>query len=162
MKIGHLLIITFLVLLAFVVGYQANSFYSNKTDVPKEQKKDTVFSTEKEIIVASTDNKIDYSKKLSGKFVLESADYAGFEFIDSKTISWTNEMFPMDPDTMSLKWVSKDIFVAIFNKTNNKENCPPSNWVRKVEYYDGKKLVLKNIWTGWGEYKDTTEAFTKE
>ena len=152
----------FLVLLAFVIGYQVKNFYSADLEIPKEQKNDAKSSNDLEIPSVSNNNNVDYSKKLKGKFVLKSTNYAGFEFIDDKTISWTNEMFPMDPDTMRLKWISKDVFVALFNKSDDKDGCPPATWVRKVESFDGEKLVLKNVWTGWGEYKDTTETFSQE
>jgi len=67
----------------------------------------------------------------------------------------------MDPDTMRLKWIDEHTFVTTFTK-NIEEGCPPRNWVRKIESYDGHKLVIKNFWTGWGESKDDSEVFYKE
>lgn len=159
MKNNHLFILVFSILLSFTIGFLAKSLLQDKKEV-KEVK--TVIL--KEIKSSNKEQKIktDYSKILKGKFILAGSQYAGFDFINDKTVSWTNELFPLDPDTMRLKWISDDLFVATFTKFINKDNCPPRNWVRKIEFFDGNKLVIKDIWTGWDEYKDSTETFYKE
>lgn len=98
-----------------------------------------------------------FSKKLNGKYILKGADYAGFDFIDNNTLTWTNEMFPMDPDTMRLKWISKDTFIGTF--TGQKKDCPPNIWINQVISYDGYKLVLKDIETGLDNSKDDLKTF---
>lgn len=106
----------------------------------------------------SDKSKTNYAKMLKGKFILAGSDYAGYEFIDSKTIAWTNEMFPMDPDTMSLKWIDESTFITKFTKKTNKE-CAPVIAVLKVVSYDDGKLVLKDYWTGWNDSKDEVSTF---
>lgn len=168
MKTTNNLLTILLCLFCLFLGFAGARIFQQKKDTPKiyqekidtfKKKMDSV-STQKP---ASAANKIntDYSKILKGKFVLDGAEYAGFDFIDSKTITWTNEIFPMDPDSMRLKWIDEKTFVTTFARFISKD-CPPRNWVRKVEYYDGKKLIIKNFWTGWNDSKDYNETFYKE
>lgn len=102
--------------------------------------------------------KTDYAKVLKGKYVLAGANYAGYKFIDAKTISWTNEMFPMDPDTLSLKWIDENTFMTKSRKRANK-NCAPAVSILKVISYSNGKLVLKDYWTGWNDRKDEVNTF---
>lgn len=121
-------------------------------------------STSEEPVVAanqiSDQSKNNYAKLLKGKFILAGSDYAGYEFIDAKTIAWTNELFPMDPDTMTLKWIDESTFITKFTKRTNKD-CSPVIGVLKVVSYDKGKLVLKDYWTGWNDKKDEVSTFHK-
>lgn len=144
----------------FALGFFGRDFYQNKSkpeNIPLSINQSDSFQTK----VETETKNINFSKVLKGKYILDGADYAGFEFIDDKTISWTNEMFPMDPDTMRLKWIDEHTFVTTFTQ-NIEKGCPPRNWVRKVKSYDGHKLVIRKYWTGWGESKDESEIFYKE
>ena len=144
------------------LGFFGKDFYQNKSKSENiSSNKNQSDSIQTKAGTKTEDKNTDFSKVLNGKYILDGADYAGFEFIDDKTISWTNEMLPMDPDTMRLKWIDEHTFVTTFTK-NIEEGCPPRNWVRKVESYDGHKLVIRDYWTGWGEYKDESEVFYKE
>lgn len=110
------------------------------------------------IIAQKAQTKTDYAKVLKGKYVLTGANYAGYKFIDAKTISWTNEMFPMDPDTLSLKWIDENTFMTKSRKRTNK-NCAPAVSILKVISYSNGKLVLKDYWTGWNDRKDELNTF---
>ncbi|SDG45798.1 hypothetical protein [Epilithonimonas hungarica] len=162
MKSKPILTILLTAIVFFALGFLGKDFYQNKSkseNIPVTKNQSDRIQTKDE---TKTENKnTDFSKVLKGKYILEGADYAGFEFIDDETISWTNEMFPMDPDTMRLKWIDEHTFVTTFTK-NIEKGCPPRNWVRKIESYDGHKLVIRDYWTGWGESKDESEVFYKE
>ena len=154
-----------LIIISFFAGFFWKDFFpkiQTEKGILTEKNSDSTVknNTQKQIIDEKKPLEMseNFSKKLNGKYILKGADYAGFEFVDNKTLTWTNEMFPMDPDTMRLKWISKDIFVGIFIEKHN-ENCPPNVWVNKVVSYDGHKLILKDIWTGWGDSKDDLKTF---
>ncbi len=103
----------------------------------------------------------DYAKVLKGKFILKGADYAGFNFVDSETLTWTNELFPMDPDTMKLRWLSANIFAGTFTGISQ-EGCPPLIWIRKVESYSGEVLKLKELQTSLKDFNEETLTFSKD
>jgi len=154
-------------LIAIVLGaaFFTLGFYANKPAKDNELlKADTIVAkpqTAKNDIYheqSPASSKKDYAKILKGKFILEGSDYAGYQFIDSKTISWTNEMFPMDPDTLHLKWISESTFITKSLKRTDK-NFAPAISLLKVISYDGGKLVLKDYWTGWNDRKDELHTF---
>lgn len=118
----------------------------------------TEHKPETAIKAKTAQTKTDYAKVLKGKYVLAGANYAGYKFIDAKTISWTNEMFPMDPDTLSLKWIDENTFMTKSRKRANK-NCAPAVSILKVISYSNGKLVLKDYWTGWNDRKDEVNTF---
>ena len=163
-----LLISILLVIISFLTGYFWNTIFSKKPvynnaftektldSIPKREEQNEALEQ-----YQSPETTNGFSKELNGKYILEGAEYAGFDFIDHKTLTWTNELVPMYPDTMRLKWVSEDVFVGIFTKKHN-EDCSPNVWVNKVVSYDGKTLVLKDIWTGWGDSKDELKTFHLE
>lgn len=162
MKSKTIITILLTAIVFFALGFFGKDFYQNKfksENIPLNRNQSD--STQTKVETKTENQNTDFSKVLKGKYILDDADYAGFEFIDDKTISWTNEMFPMDPDTMRLKWIDEHTFVTTFTK-NIEEGCPPRNWVRKVESYDGHKLVIRDYWTGWRESKDESEVFYKE
>jgi|GEM_PF-1383686 len=168
MKLKNYLITAIVGALCFIIGY----YFST---APQQEKKTQATITKKEqmpdtsnfrkaddhVNPVKKNTERDYSKELKGKYILAGADYAGYEFIDAKTISWTNEIFPMDPDTMTLKWIDNNTFITKFTKRIN-QNCSPNIGVLKVESYDGHKLILKDFWTGWGDSKDDSKTFYTE
>ncbi len=150
-----------LIIISFFIGYfWKNIFSKTPTENYTQNEKTTHHIEEKKVTEQKKTPKktINYSKLIKGKYILHGAEYAGFDFIDDKTLTWTNEMFPMDPDTMKLKWISEDIFVGTFTKKHNGD-CPPNVWVNKVISYDGQTLILKDIWTGWNDSKDEVKTF---
>lgn len=159
MKSKHLLITAIFSALFFALG-----FFINRPSENSEVLADTtaVKSTTEEPVVTTDQtpekSKTNYAKLLKGKFILARSDYAGYEFIDAKTISWTNELFPMDPDTMSIKWIDESTFITKFSKKTNKD-CAPVIGVLKVVSYNDGKLVLKDYWTGWNDRKDELSTF---
>ena len=98
---------------------------------------------------------------LNGRYVLQGASCAGFNFIDSKTVLWTNEIACNDPDTLRLTWVDASTFMTRTKEMTNKD-CPPSVSLYKIVSISGNKLVLKDIWTGWNDSKSKILVFNKQ
>ncbi|TDX83083.1 hypothetical protein [Epilithonimonas xixisoli] len=169
MKAKQILLIIILCLVCLCLGFAGAKIYKEKKSEMKIvsttndsiQKKNIDSSTNQKQMSSSTQTEQNFSKTLKGKYILAGADYAGFEFIDSNTITWTNEMFPMDPHSMRLKWIDGNTFVTIFNQSED-DDCAPPVWIRKVEFYDGNKLVIRNFWTGRKDLKDSSETFYKK
>lgn len=160
MKSKTLITILLTGVIFFALGFFGKDFYQKKRKIEVPASK-TPVENPKQTVDKKPNQNTGFSKILKGKFILKGADYAGFDFVDNQTITWTNEMFPMDPDTMRVKWIDERTFVATFTQKVN-DDCPPANWIRKIESYDGYQLVIRNYWTGWGESPDTSEVFYKE
>jgi hypothetical protein len=112
------------------------------------------------VCIAQT-NPVIPPKHLQGRYIIKGAGCAGFNFINEKMALWYNEVSCVEPDTLRIKWVDENSFLAI-NKFQISKNCPP-----RVEYYkvvsnNGKQLVLKSVWTGLNEYKDQLITFNKK
>lgn len=163
MKLKNTLIIGFTASICFALGMltatrfqKASSKHKDKLVTSNKQGVDTLSEqTFQEAI------NIDFSKLLRGKYILKGAEYAGFEFVDKQTLTWTNEMFPMYPDTMRLVWINTNTFVGTFTEETN-ENCPPNVWINQVVSLEGKKLKLQEINTGWRDTETETHQFIKD
>lgn len=103
----------------------------------------------------------DFLNIVSGRFILKQSSCAGFDFLNDHTVLWTNESFCNSPDTLKLRWLSDSIFMTRSALQINK-NCPPRVDIYKVIFFDGRLLILKNIWTGWNEARDEILEFYKE
>jgi hypothetical protein len=115
------------------------------------------------VVGAQTPNSTtDFSQKINGRFALKGADCAGFELIGNKKIIWRNEISCLSPDTFAVFWLDQKTFVTKdINKESVNKDCPPRNWIYKVLAYDGEKLILEEVWTGWGEYKTDNLEFIR-
>ena len=98
--------------------------------------------------------------KPRGHFLLEGSQCAGFTFKDDKTALWTNELFCNEPDSLKVNWIDAKNFITISTKRHNQE-CPPGVSLYEVISYNGKQLVLKSTWTGWGDHQPELLKFTK-
>lgn len=165
MKIKQILLLVFTSVVFFIIGSFSFQYYLvnfNKNDHSEKPKQSITEDKEsiKPDLKISDSEEIDFSKILKGKFTLKGSQYAGYEFIDAKTVSWTNELFPMDPDTMRLNWINENTFVAAFE--NPIEKCPPVIWIQRIESYDGRKLMLKEVNIGWAESEEGVSIFHKD
>lgn len=165
MKTKTILTIIFCSLIAFFLGFWVNNQIqkpNRQTEVSetKPAPSKTVRDTIIKFIDADTTDR-DFSKELKGRFILKGATYAGFDFISAKQNAWTNEIDPGHPDTMRVNWVDKTTFATIRTEGINK-GCPPRTWVHKVMFYDGRKLILKDVETGWTDSPDHNLTFYKE
>ena len=98
-------------------------------------------------------SKANYSKEISGRFIMKGASCAGFNFINDHQVLWTNESACFDPDSLTIRWLDDITFITVATKRLN-QDCPPGVDVYKVISFDGRKLRLSVIWTGWGDSAD--------
>lgn len=106
-----------------------------------------------------------YQTRLNGKrLVMAGTSCAGIEFAkDGTTAKWHNELECTVNDKLSsnwrVKWLDADNFLMIQTERNS-EKSPPSVSAYQVLSVTGKKVVLKDIWTGWGNLKDNIESYS--
>jgi hypothetical protein len=154
-------------IVGFVLGYWAKTLNSEKTTISitqaiGEEQKNPVDETQDIATQESTTNEeINYAKLLKGKYILRGADWAGFEFMKGNRATWTNELFPNDPDTMRINWINNNTFVATFI-SGLTEDCPPNVWIKQVVSLEGKKLKLQEINTSWVDLEQDVLTFVKE
>lgn len=147
----------YFVALFILISTSCQNDTKKETNIPVIKEVENVLPT----IKNSDASIVDFSKLLKGKFLLKGANYAGLNFISQKKISWTNELFPNDPDLFRLRWLNKTTFFA--SKTNETNtNCPPLVWIYEVVSYDGTTLVMNDVSTSWNELKDEKHIFIKE
>jgi len=154
-------------IVCFIIGYWAKTLNSEKTTISSiqaigEEQKNPVDETQ---VVATQESKskeeVNYAKLLKGKYILRGADWAGFEFMKGNRATWTNELFPNDPDTMRINWINNNTFVATFI-SGLTEDCPPNVWIKQVVSLEGKKLKLQEINTSWVDLEEDVLTFEKE
>ncbi|MEN9997500.1 MAG: hypothetical protein RI922_490 [Bacteroidota bacterium] len=154
-------------IVCFVLGYWLKTLNSNHQEVVSSHKDQTSADTSSNSANRTkqsfdhSDEEIDYSKLLKGKYTLRGADWAGFEFMKRNTATWTNELFPNDPDTLRINWINNSTFVATF-VSGTIDECPPNVWIKQVVSLDGKKLQLQEINTSWVDAKEEVLTFVKE
>jgi hypothetical protein len=154
-------------IVCFVSGYWANTLNSvEKTNASPQEKSEVqnVPNNLKQEIAAQKSKRyeeINYAKLLKGKYILRGADWAGFEFMKGNRATWTNELFPNDPDTMRINWINNNTFVATFI-SGLTEDCPPNVWIQQVVSLKGKKLKLQEINTSWVDIEEDVLTFVKE
>lgn len=154
-------------ILCFVLGYWAKTLNSDKmtkssTQVNSEVQNLSVDTTQENAVQESISNEeINYAKLLKGKYILRGADWAGFDFMKGNRATWTNELFPNDPDTMRINWINNNTFVATFI-SGLTEDCPPNVWIKQVVSLEGKKLKLREINTSWVDLEEDVLTFVKE
>ncbi len=102
----------------------------------------------------------DFSSKISGRFILKGANSAGFDFINSSTVLWTNEIAPFQPDTLKIRWLDNSTFMTKSTERINLD-CSPVVWIYQIISFDGQHLIVNNIWTGWNDYDDKQTEFIK-
>ncbi|WP_439556720.1 hypothetical protein [Dyadobacter sp.] len=104
----------------------------------------------------------DFSE-IRGRFILNEASCAGFEFFSDKEVIWRNEITCQDPDTLLIHWLDEKSFLMKDKQPPGAaKNCPPRNWYYAVTQFDGKNLVLQELWTGWGAYRKENLKLTKK
>ena len=108
--------------------------------------------------------------RLMGRFILQGSTCAGFEFgSDSSTVIWRNEIDCTKSDTnpdyytlLAVHWLDANTFVtkdvAIEGQTPSK---PPRVDIYTIVQDGGGKLILKKLWTGWGNFSTETLTFAK-
>lgn len=163
----NLLTCSLIGILCFVLGYWAKSLNSENKNISSTQANSEVQNlpvdtTQENAVQESTTNEeINYAKLLKGKYILRGADWAGFEFMKGNRATWTNELFPNDPDTLRINWINNNTFVATFI-SGTIDDCPPNVWIKQVVSLEGKKLKLQEINTSWVDLEEDVLTFVKE
>lgn len=107
----------------------------------------------------------DYKALLNGKYLLmPDAGCAGIEFSkDGSAATLYGELGCTTAGGVGLdtrvKWISPRVFILI-EKNRLDEQSPPKSYVYVVEAIRGKHVMLKSVWTGWGNYADDTTRYT--
>lgn len=103
----------------------------------------------------------DKAENISGKFIINEASCAGLNFINDTLVSWTNENDCEHPDTLKLCWIDK---VTFFTKDIKRvtENCPPRVSIYQVVTFNQQHLIVKEIWTGWNNFKNDKIEFLRK
>lgn len=154
-------------ILCFVLGYWAKSLNSENKSISSTQANSEVQNVpddeaqEIEVQESTSNEEINYAKLLKGKYILRGADWAGFEFMKGNRATWTNELFPNDPDTMRINWINNNTFVATFI-SGTIDDCPPNVWIKQVVSLEGKKLKLREINKSWVDLEEDVLTFVKE
>lgn len=96
--------------------------------------------------------------ELGETYLIEDASCAGFCFVNDSILTWTNELFCNDPDTLCYQWISESMF---FTKQihPHAENCPPRIDLHQVLKADGQGMVLLNFGTSWNYHTADTSIF---
>ena len=104
----------------------------------------------------------DFSQQLNGKrLTYQSAKCAGLLFAkNGKTAYQFNEVSCKPDLELRVKWLSEDT-VLLIEKNPSGQTSPPKTFVYQVRSVK-KVVVLTQIWTGWGEYKDQDYYFNVE
>ena len=138
---------------------------SKAADIATKRVKNTADSEQKQedysSIISDIHDTTNYASKISGKFILKDSKCAGFDFISKNSIAWSNEIDCWHPDTFKLAWLNNKTF---FTKdiVHINEKSPPRVWIYEIVYYNGKRLILNDIWTGWGNFKNEKLEFIKD
>lgn len=166
MNIKRIVLLLLSHLVLFALGFLAYQLYYDTADKGQIVEKSIEKMRSKgepttRCVHESDSTEINYAQRLKGKYIIDGAHYAGFDFVDAKTIGWTNELFPNDPDTMRLDWINKNTFVCTFNRASD-TNCRPMTWIQQIVSLEGSKLKMKEINTGWNSSYENVQLFFKE
>lgn len=106
-----------------------------------------------------------YQASLAGKrLILTSAKCAGLEFNKNATSAkWRNEIECQINDNVTtawrVTWVNNEIFFLTETVRPN-ETSPPRNYIYQITSLNGKKLTVKDYWSGWNNFKTETTTYT--
>ena len=167
------IVISFFIIgiLSFLLGWFGHDILAiSDSDSNLDVKLDTIKSTNAEVRIIAGDSleegnelvEVKNEQKIfdslfTGKFLLEDANCAGFNFISATRVSWTDEINCGYPDTLRIRWLDNKTFYTQ-NLVPHHENCPPKVSIYKVIHFDGIHLSLKDIWTGWVDQKEKDQG----
>ena len=160
-------------LLTFALGWFLHGVEPVADSVTSDERVDSLQKTDTQFVTITqgqldslmmpfnpSGKETNYSTKISGQFVLKGTNCAGLNFINSKLVSWTNEIDCWHPDTLKIRWIdNKTFFTRAIVRRN--EICPPGVDLYQVVSFDGERLVLKDIWTGWNDFTDDRLEFVR-
>jgi hypothetical protein len=145
-------------LLTFLIGWFLHGIMRPSNQTKNTQIINSFIDT---VSQADTINGNNLAHTISGHFILNESNCAGFNFINKDTVLWTNEIACNDPDTLKLRWLSDSTFMTRSTLRIN-ESCPPRVDIYKVVFFSGRHITLKSIWTGWNDAKDENLELDKQ
>jgi len=91
---------------------------------------------------------------------LPDVECAGLSFAkNGKDVAMYAEMGQcQDPLPLRVKWLDDKTFILI-EKVRINNISPPRTYLYRVKSYKKNGVDLTDIWTGWGDYKDTTVSY---
>jgi hypothetical protein len=159
---GKQILIVFIIgLFTFLLGWFLHDIKTANSEIPKPTEIESFVNKIPDADTVKIENTNDFSAAISGRFLLKGSNCAGFDFVNKKIVLWTNEIYCNDLDTLKIRWLNNSTFMTRSTERID-EKCPPRVDIYKVTSFDGKRLVLKDIWTGWNDYNDETLVFYKE
>ena len=97
---------------------------------------------------------VPFAKALAGKrLIMKDANCAGLALRADGRAELYAEMGCVDTEAR-LRWLGPDTFVLTETRRNNPD-CPPRNWIYKVESLTAKTARLREVWTGWNALPDS-------
>lgn len=107
----------------------------------------------------------DYKSLLRGKYLLmEGAGCAGLQIAPNGKDAVMYGEFGCTTEggvgsDMRLRWIGSQAFV-ITETERFDETSPPRSYIYVVERVQGKKVLLRAIWTGWNDSPDSIRTYT--
>lgn len=155
MKSKPLFLLAIIGLIAFLLGWFLHITLYSSNDRKTDDKRKI------ESFIETKDTEENYSNKISGRFILKESSCAGFDFVNKNEVLWTNEIACFDPDTLKIRWLDNETFIARSTQRVN-QGCPPRVDIYKVVSFDGRHLILNSIYTGWNDSGDSKLELTKQ
>ncbi len=104
-----------------------------------------------------THNRYANNNNTQGRYIMVGSRCAGFSFNADNTVNWYDESQCQSPTKMRLKKVSPHVFAFIqLVPSDANRRCAPRVFLYRVISKEKGNLVLKEMWTGWGNLKDET------
>jgi hypothetical protein len=97
----------------------------------------------------------DYSNLLNKKrLIMVGSRCAGLEFINKKAAVLYADLDCQPSPAWGVQWLAPKIFVLTEKERTNQE-CPPRNFIYIVESFKKNRILLREPWTGWGDFKES-------
>ncbi|HDG7211738.1 hypothetical protein [Acinetobacter nosocomialis] len=113
------------------------------------------------VFIAGWTNAADYKTQLSGKnLIMSGANCAGISLKNNSGLSSERGNPECSVNLPArVKWLDESTFMLVEKNKPNETN-PPRVYIYKVKSISGKKVVLSEIWTGWGNQPDSITTYT--
>lgn len=113
------------------------------------------------ILSCSLSNAITYKAAVDGKVLrMDGGTCAGISLTKQSGLMGEQPLANCKLDLPArVKWLSDDTFMMVETERNN-ESSPPRVYISKIKSVKGNKVVISDIWTGWGNQKDENITYT--
>lgn len=113
------------------------------------------------LLSCSIANATDYKTAVDGKVLrMDGGTCAGISLTKQSGLMGEQPLSHCSLDLPArVKWLSDDTFMMVESEKSN-DTSPPRVFVSKIKSVKGNKVVIKDIWTGWGNQKDEEITYT--